>query len=159
MQKSLVPFAALLRSLLIIAAVICVFWSAVSAQIKINFNTSWSWESRPDKSGSRTVVGFSFSQKGNRISGSYSVSSTGGPDDDDGAGAGSIPFIGTINGDTINIEYNPEDVHTDFETNFRYWLRSNLSLNLTVLDVYDTQPAPNVTRNDLQLRSSVGVKF
>ena len=120
MQKSLVPFAALLRSLLIIAAVICVFWSAVSAQIKINFNTSWSWESRPDKSGSRTVVGFSFSQKGNRISGSYSVSSTGGPDDDDGAGAGSIPFIGTINGDTINIEYNPEDVHTDFETNFRY---------------------------------------
>ncbi len=46
-----------------------------------------------------------------------------------------------------------------FETNFRYWLRSNLSLNLTVLDVYDTQPAPNVTRNDLQLRSSVGVKF
>jgi len=46
-----------------------------------------------------------------------------------------------------------------FETNVRYWLRSNLSLNLTVIDLYDTQPAPNVTRNDLQLRSSVGVKF
>jgi hypothetical protein len=46
-----------------------------------------------------------------------------------------------------------------FETNLRYWLFTNLSLNLTVIDQYDTQPAPTVTRNDLQVRSSVGVKF
>ena len=46
-----------------------------------------------------------------------------------------------------------------FETNFRYQLFSNLSLNLTVIDQYDTRPAQTVTRNDLQVRSSVGVKF
>ena len=46
-----------------------------------------------------------------------------------------------------------------FETNFRYQLFSNLSLNLTVSDQYDTRPAQTVTRNDLQVRSSVGVKF
>jgi hypothetical protein len=46
-----------------------------------------------------------------------------------------------------------------FESNFRYQLISNLSLNLTVIDQYDTQPAEAVTRNDLQVRSSVGVKF
>jgi len=46
-----------------------------------------------------------------------------------------------------------------FETNFRYHLRANLSVNLTVIDQYDTQPPDAVTRNDLQLRSSVGVKF
>jgi hypothetical protein len=46
-----------------------------------------------------------------------------------------------------------------FESNFRYQLISNLSLNLTVIDQYDTQPAETVTRNDLQVRSSVGVKF
>jgi len=46
-----------------------------------------------------------------------------------------------------------------FETNFRYHLMANLSLNLTVIDQYDTQPPDAVTRNDLQLRSSVGVKF
>jgi hypothetical protein len=46
-----------------------------------------------------------------------------------------------------------------FETNFRYQLFSNLSLNLTVIDQYDTRPANAVTRNDLQVRSSVGVKF
>src|ERR1044071_207917 len=43
-----------------------------------------------------------------------------------------------------------------FETNFRYQLFSNLSLNLTVIDQYDTRPAQTVTRNDLQVRSSVG---
>jgi hypothetical protein len=120
MQKSRVPFAAVLGSLLIMAVFVCVFSSDVAAQINTTLKGSWSWEGRPDKTGSRAEVGFSFTQRGNRISGSYSVSSTGGPDDDDGGGAGSIPFIGTINGDTINIEYDPEDVHTDFETNFRY---------------------------------------
>ena len=121
MEKSRMPFAALLSSLMIIAAVACVLSSGVAAQINIKLHGSWSWESRPDKTGSRTVVGFGFiTQRGSRVSGSYSVSATGGPEDDDGAGAGSIPFIGTINGDTINIEYDPEDVHTDFETNFRY---------------------------------------
>ena len=46
-----------------------------------------------------------------------------------------------------------------FETNLRYRLFSNLSWNLTLINQYDTQPAPTVTRNDLQLRSSVGVRF
>ncbi len=46
-----------------------------------------------------------------------------------------------------------------FEGNIRYWLFSNLSFNVTVLDQYDTLPARTVTRNDLQIRSSVGVKF
>jgi len=46
-----------------------------------------------------------------------------------------------------------------FETNLRYQLFSKLSWNLTVIDQYDTRPAQTVTRNDLQVRSSVGVKF
>ena len=46
-----------------------------------------------------------------------------------------------------------------FETNLRFWLNGNLSFNLTVLDQYDTLPARTVTQNDLQIRSSIGVKF
>lgn len=46
-----------------------------------------------------------------------------------------------------------------FETNLRYWISDHLSFNLTLLDLYDTQPANNVSRNDLQIRSSVGIKF
>jgi hypothetical protein len=35
----------------------------------------------------------------------------------------------------------------------------NFSLNLSLLDVYDTDPAPKVNRNELQIRSSIGITF
>jgi putative salt-induced outer membrane protein YdiY len=54
---------------------------------------------------------------------------------------------------------DPSQFRIRFETNIRYWLRQNLSLNLSVLDVYDTDPARGVNKNDLQIRSSVGLKF
>jgi len=46
-----------------------------------------------------------------------------------------------------------------FESNLRYALLSNLSFVVTVLDQYDTQPARGIANNDLQLRSSISVKF
>ena len=45
------------------------------------------------------------------------------------------------------------------EANLRYWLRSNLALTLTVIDFYDTVTAKGVGQNDIQFRSSLGVKF
>lgn len=45
------------------------------------------------------------------------------------------------------------------EANLRYWLDSNLSLNLTVIDTYDTKTARRVGQNDLQIKSSIGLKF
>jgi putative salt-induced outer membrane protein YdiY len=46
-----------------------------------------------------------------------------------------------------------------FETNFRYAMLQNVFLNLSILDIYDSQPALGIKKNDLQIRSSVGVKF
>jgi hypothetical protein len=46
-----------------------------------------------------------------------------------------------------------------FESNLRYLLSNNLNLSLTVIDQYDTQPAPGVTKNDLLLRITLGLKF
>lgn len=62
------------------------------------------------------------------------------------------------------LEYFPslEALHTyrlRLETNLRYWLVSNLSLNFTVIDTYDTKTARGVGQNDLQIKSSIGVKF
>jgi putative salt-induced outer membrane protein YdiY len=62
------------------------------------------------------------------------------------------------------IEYMPQwDDFGEFkvrvEGNLRYWLLDNLSLNLTVIDLYDTRVARGISRNDLQIRSSIGVKF
>ncbi|MBI4325605.1 MAG: DUF481 domain-containing protein [Chloroflexi bacterium] len=67
----------------------------------------------------------------------------------------------TIDG---RVEYFPnveslEDYRIRAETNLRYPLSKHLSLNLTVIDLYDTLPASGVTPNDLQIRSAVALKF
>jgi len=61
-------------------------------------------------------------------------------------------------------EYFPE--LTDFnsyrlrvEANLRYWLKGNMSLNFTIIDTFETKTSSGVGQNDLQLRSSIGVKF
>ena len=119
MDKLRIPLAALVCSLVMIS--VCAFSSNVAAQMSSIAKGSWVWEGRPDKSGSRTYVGFYFEkQRGNRVSGTYIVSSMGGPDEDDTAGVGSIPFAGTVSGDIINLEYNPEDLRLEYETDFRY---------------------------------------
>jgi putative salt-induced outer membrane protein YdiY len=54
---------------------------------------------------------------------------------------------------------DPAQFRMRFETNFRYAMLQNVFFNLSLIDIYDSQPANGVTPNDLQLRSSVGVKF
>ena len=51
------------------------------------------------------------------------------------------------------------DYRMRFESNLRYLLSNHLNLNFSVIDQYDTQPAAGVTRNDLLLRATLGVKF
>ena len=46
-----------------------------------------------------------------------------------------------------------------FETNLRYALLQNVFFNLSLIDTYDSLAVNGVTRNDVQLRSSIGVKF
>jgi putative salt-induced outer membrane protein YdiY len=45
------------------------------------------------------------------------------------------------------------------ESNVRYALVSNFSLVLTVLDLFESRPPTGVSKNDLQVRSAVSVKF
>jgi hypothetical protein len=51
------------------------------------------------------------------------------------------------------------DYRMRFEANLRYLLSHSLNVNLTMIDQFDTQPAPGVTRNDLLLRATLGFKF
>jgi hypothetical protein len=46
-----------------------------------------------------------------------------------------------------------------FESTLSHSLLANVTLNLTLVDLYDTHPARGVTRNEVQVRSSLGVKF
>jgi putative salt-induced outer membrane protein YdiY len=45
------------------------------------------------------------------------------------------------------------------ESTLRYPLLQNLSINLNVIDLYDTEAPPGVEPNDLQVRSALGIKF
>jgi hypothetical protein len=45
------------------------------------------------------------------------------------------------------------------ETSVQYPLARSLYLNLTALDLYDTHPVAGVNHNDLQLRTTLGLKF
>lgn len=72
--------------------------------------------------------------------------------------------LGTLFSFDEKAEYSPEvgdfEVYRlRVEANARYWLNSHLSLNFTVINLYDTVTAPGVGQNDLQLRSSIGLKF
>lgn len=52
-----------------------------------------------------------------------------------------------------------EQFRSRIECNLSYSLIYNFSLNFTFIDLYDTQPAAGVPNNDLQFRTSLGVKF
>ena len=64
---------------------------------------------------------------------------------------------------TEKFEFLPRTDSTDFraraESSLNYALWRNLSLRLSLLDLYDTKPAQNVANNDLQIHTSVGIKF
>jgi hypothetical protein len=51
------------------------------------------------------------------------------------------------------------DYRVRLESTLKYPLRKNVSLNLIVIDLYDSKSAPGVENNDLQIRSALGVKF
>ena len=46
-----------------------------------------------------------------------------------------------------------------FASKLSFPLLQNISFNFSIIDLYDTQPAPNVSKNELQFLSSIGVTF
>ena len=54
---------------------------------------------------------------------------------------------------------DPEQFRFRLDATASYRLIENLSLNLTVLDQYDTDPAPKVDQNEVQIRSTIGITF
>ncbi len=53
----------------------------------------------------------------------------------------------------------PGEYRLRLESTLRYPVSTHLSLNLDLIDAYDTRSAPSVTPNDLQIRSTIGVAF
>lgn len=78
-------------------------------------------------------------------------------------------FVWTINSHVSwdeKIEFYPRltewnEYRACLESNLKVKLtdQGRIFLNLSVIDIYDTIPAQDVSPNDFQLRSSIGVKF
>ncbi len=45
------------------------------------------------------------------------------------------------------------------EGTLKFLVLQNLSLNFTLMNLFDSRPAPGISRNDLQIRSTLGVRF
>ncbi len=90
---------------------------AVSAQK--SFNGNWAWRSPMNKKKEQTGVWVDIKQKGNKATGSiwFNALVNGEADGSDGS---FVPFIGTISGDTMTIEFDSSDVHGIEEENIRY---------------------------------------
>jgi hypothetical protein len=54
---------------------------------------------------------------------------------------------------------NFSEYRARFESKLSFPLLKNLTFSFSVIDLYDTQPAPNVSENELQVRSTIGVTF
>ncbi|MCU0784410.1 MAG: DUF481 domain-containing protein [Verrucomicrobia bacterium] len=54
---------------------------------------------------------------------------------------------------------NPGEFRARLDATLSLAILQNLSLNLSVLDLYDTNPALGVDNNEVQIRSSLGINF
>lgn len=106
-------------SLLALLVLASNFSTPVAAQTKTGLGGNWEWTSPPDKKHEQTAFFLSLKQRGNRVSGTigFALLVDG---ENDGSGSSQTPFIGTVKGDTLTIEFDPNDVSGDDAENLRY---------------------------------------
>ena len=88
-----------------------------AAQSKTGASGNWEWTSRPVKNKSQTYFSAEIKQTGNKVSGKLWFNMIG---DEEGSDASFVPFVGTISGNTIRIEFDPKDFHGIEEEKVRY---------------------------------------
>jgi hypothetical protein len=91
----------------------------VAAQSTPNLNGSWIWQSRPNKKHESTLFSLDIKQKAGKVSGQmwFGMLVDG---ENDGSDSSSIPFVGTIRGNRVTIEFDPNDIHSIEDENVRY---------------------------------------
>jgi len=90
-----------------------------AGQATPNLNGSWTWRSRPNKNREQTQFTLDIKQKAGKVSGQmwFGMLVDG---ENDGSDSSSIPFIGTIRGNRVTIEFDPNDIHSIEDEHVRY---------------------------------------
>ncbi|MDQ6786011.1 MAG: hypothetical protein M3033_04225 [Acidobacteriota bacterium] len=84
-----------------------------------SFGGNWEWKSRANKDKEQDVYWVDIKQKGNKVSGQYSFAMLV-DGENDGSDSSFVPFVGTIKGNTLIIEFDPNDIHGITEEHVRY---------------------------------------
>jgi hypothetical protein len=107
--------------------------AAISTFAQTSLKGNWEWRSPMDKDKRQTIFGINIIPKGGKVSGTYFFNELqDGETESDGAVAG---FIGTVVGNTMKIEFDPEAGEPGYTENVRYKkpkgrLPSNATLTL-----------------------------
>jgi len=100
---------------------LCALFSFFPADVtsQSNLSGSWVWRSRPNKKHESTLFSLDMKRKASKVSGQmwFGMLVDG---ENDGSDSSSIPFVGTISGNRVTIEFDPNDVHSIEEENVRY---------------------------------------
>jgi hypothetical protein len=75
-----------------------------------SFGGNWEWKSPANKNKEQSVVWVTIKQNGSKVTGNYAFAQLI-DGENDGADSSFVPFIGTITGDMLIIEFNPDDIH------------------------------------------------
>ncbi|HZH34832.1 MAG TPA: hypothetical protein VEX64_08330 [Pyrinomonadaceae bacterium] len=96
------------RILIFTLAIFCLSLLAMPAAAQKGLNGTWGWESKPNKKKWRDTVWVDIKQTGNTVKGGITISGYS-PDEEDGSDAPITPFIGTVKGNVITIEFDAND--------------------------------------------------
>ena len=105
------------RTLLNLAIVVLILGSAPGFA-QNSFKGNWEWKSPMDKERRQTIFGITLNPKNGKVAGTYFFNDLqDGETESDGAVAG---FIGTVVGNVIKIEFDPEAADPGYTENVRY---------------------------------------
>ena len=86
----------------------CITFLAIPVSAQKGLKGTWTWEGKPDKKKWRDVVWLDIKQTGNNVKGGISISAYS-TEEEDGSDSPVTPFIGTVKGNVITIEFDADD--------------------------------------------------
>jgi len=95
-----------------------IIFVATSGFAQNSLKGSWEWKSPMDKEKRQTIFGIGLTPKNGKVAGTYFLNELqNGETESDGAVAG---FIGTVTGNIVKIEFDPNAADPGYTENVRY---------------------------------------
>lgn len=97
---------------------VCLISSALTVSAQKNLSGGWKWTNKPDKNKMQTYFAIDLKLKNGKVAGTMYFGEL---ENGEATSDGSItPFIGTIKGDTVTLEFDPEVYEPSYTKNLRY---------------------------------------